>query len=270
MNLHDLSVSLQGIPRLVSRVLRNPRYLISGKVRRRMRYEEVSAISDPRERFSRIYESKVWRGSESVSGAGSSLQATREVRQRLPQIVSAHQVNCLLDAPCGDFHWMKEVVRDLPDLHYIGGDIVDRLIASNQRQHGSAQVRFMPLDITRDALPSADLLMVGDCLFHLSYADIAGFLDNLSRADIRLLLTTTNVIDGQQIENRDIVSGDFRPIDLFSEPFGFPRDCLDSFDDHDVSVVGKRLCLFRVDTLVEHLAQHSTLYRSTQTAREPT
>jgi hypothetical protein len=35
----------------------------------------------------------------------------------------------MLDAPCGDFNWMKEV--DLSAVHYTGGDIVEPLVNSN-------------------------------------------------------------------------------------------------------------------------------------------
>ena len=73
------------------------------------------------------------------------------------------------------------------------------------------------------------------------------------------------MIEGEAIVNRDIESGDFRPIDLFAEPLGFPRSCLESFEDDDVSAVGKRMCLFRVEPLIEHLSCHSTLYRSEET-----
>lgn len=247
--------------RELGHALRNPRYLISAKVRRRMRYEALMGIDDVQARFTRIYEGKVWRGSRSASGTGSSLENTREIRERLPEIVRRYGVERLLDAPCGDFLWMQEVVRELPGLRYVGGDIVESLVAKNRRRFASERIRFEHLDITRDALPAADLMMVRDCLFHLSYADISRFLVNLARSDIGLLLTTTNEIEGGAVENRDIASGEFRPIDLFAEPFGFPASCLESFDDSDVSVVGKRMCLFRVGPLIAHLERHSTLYR---------
>ena len=183
----------------------------------------------------------------------------------MPEIIERHGVRHLLDAPCGDFHWMREVVGALPSLRYTGGDIVAKLIADNRRRFGTERVRFEPLDITADPLPAADLMMVRDCLFHLSHADIARFLTNLARAEIGLLLTTTNVIEGEAIVNRDIESGDFRPIDLFAEPLGFPRACLESFADNDVSTVGKRMCLFRVEPLIEHLSSHSALCRPGET-----
>ena len=265
MPLRDLPDAVRRIARQVPLVLRNPRYLVSGKVRRKMRYDQVLAIGDTRERFARIYESRAWRGSESLSGAGSSLAATAGIRRRLPDIIERHGVRHLLDAPCGDFHWMKEVVAELPELQYTGGDIVAKLVADNRRRFATERIRFVALDITADPLPAADLMMVRDCLFHLSYADIARFLANLAESEVELLLTTTNVIEGERIVNRDIESGDFRPIDLFAEPFGFPRECLESIEDNDVSIVGKRLCLFRVAPLIEHLSRHSALYRPGET-----
>ena len=262
MSAFDLSGTARILAGHLSCAVRNPRYLISGRVRRRMRYADMQGVEGAEDRFTWIYESKLWRGSESRSGAGSSLEATRTIRERLPRLIERHGVEHLLDAPCGDFHWMQEVVRELPELRYTGGDIVERLIGENRRRFGSERVRFARLDITRDALPAADLMLVRDCLFHLSYADVSRFLANLARSEIALLLTTTNVIAGQDIENLDIESGDFRPIDIFAEPFGFPPSALEDFDDSDVSAIGKRMYLFRVAPLIEHLSRHSTLYRS--------
>ena len=88
MTPSDLGDAARNLLRQGRRVLKNPRYLISGKVRRKMRYQEVSGIRDTRERFTRIYDSRVWRGSESVSGAGSSLAATENIRRELPRLLS--------------------------------------------------------------------------------------------------------------------------------------------------------------------------------------
>ena len=41
----------------------------------------------------------------------------------------------MLDIPCGDFHWMKEI--ELPLDHYMGADIVKPLIEENQNRYGS-------------------------------------------------------------------------------------------------------------------------------------
>ena len=75
------------------------------------------------------------------------------------------------------------------------------------------------LDLTRDALPPADLLLCRDCLVHLSYADIRRALANVARSGIPYVLTTT--FPGAKA-NEDIVTGDWRVINLEAAPFGFP------------------------------------------------
>jgi hypothetical protein len=75
------------------------------------------------------------------------------------------------------------------------------------------------LDLTRDRLPPADLLFCRDCLVHLSYADIRRALGNAVRSDILHILTTT-FPDGET--NEDIVTGDWRVLDLERAPFHLP------------------------------------------------
>ena len=62
--------------------------------------------------------------------------------------------------------------------------------------------------------------MVRDCLFHLSYYDINQFLINLSKTNHKYLLTTNHIVE-KGFENTNIITGDFRIIDLFREPFDF-------------------------------------------------
>lgn len=76
--------------------------------------------------FEEIFESNFWGGRESVSGTGSSLYQTRELRKALPEIFENLQIETILDIPCGDFHWMKKVVSE--QIQYTGADVVTMLI----------------------------------------------------------------------------------------------------------------------------------------------
>ncbi len=233
----------------------------SARAARRRQYRKMLKAETASERFEQIYSQNLWNDRDSVSGRGSSLETTHNVRSRLPEIFSEYGVKRFLDAPCGDFHWMKDVVVHQPELLYIGGDIVPALIQENTNRHASQQVSFTRLDITSDTLPPSDMMMVRDCLFHLSYADIGSFLHNLAKSNIELLLTTSHYEATTPIENYDIVSGDFRLIDLFAQPFCFPEKPLLEFDDSDEKNHRKKLCLFNVQQLITHLEEYSTLYR---------
>ncbi len=109
--------------------------------------------------------------------------------------------------------------------------------------------RFMVLDLTADALPPADLLLCRDCLVHLSHADIRRALENIARSRITCLLTTT--FPGGAT-NEDIVTGDWRPLDLERPPFSFPpplRLLEEGCTESDGRFADKSLGLWRVADL---------------------
>ncbi|GAB4115186.1 MAG: class I SAM-dependent methyltransferase [Acidobacteriota bacterium] len=169
------------------------------------------------ERFTRIYERCFWGEPDSVSGPGSVPEQTRVLIRELPPLLSRLGVRTLLDIPCGDFNWMRELELELD--WYVGGDIVAALIASNQQRYGRPGREFRRLDLTRDSLPRADLILCRDCLVHLSFADIARAVERIRASGSTWLLTTT--FPSREI-NVDIVTGDWRPLNLEAPPLCFP------------------------------------------------
>jgi hypothetical protein len=170
---------------------------------------------DPLETFRRIHRTNHWGSDASRSGPGSSTEQTEVLQQELPRLFRELGIRSLLDLPCGDANWISTI--PLTGIHYTGGDLVPELIARNQARYPGREFRV--LDLTRDPLPAADLLLCRDCLVHLSFADIDAALANIRRSKLTWLLTTT--FPGQQV-NEEIVTGDWRPIDLTRAPFNLP------------------------------------------------
>jgi len=173
----------------------------------------------PEKIFGRFYREGSWGCEESRSGLGSTLAATANLRYALSRLIERRGIRVLLDIPCGDMNWMTEVELDL-DL-YIGADIVPEIVKRNTSLFGNSQRplrRFMHLDLTRDPLPQATLVLCRDCLIHFSYKAIFDTLDNVKRSGAQYLLTTT--YHGQS--NVDIETGEFRPINLQARPFNLP------------------------------------------------
>lgn len=168
-------------------------------------------------KFGRIYRMNLWRGAESACGPGSSLKETAVVRRELPRILRDVGARSMLDIPCGDFFWMKEVELDL-DL-YIGADVVSSIVDENIERYGSTSRSFFRLDICLDPLPQADLVLCRDCLDHLSFQDVRAALSNLATSGSTFLLATTYP---DRRENVDIRSGDWRPLNLQADPFRLP------------------------------------------------
>jgi hypothetical protein len=170
--------------------------------------------------FVEHYQENSWGCSESVSGEGSTLDQTVAIRVALPQVIKDFQIQTMLDIPCGDFNWMK--LLDLP-VHYIGADVVENIVVENQKRFGNHSRSFTKLDLTGDTLPKVDLIFCRDCLFHFSYNHIFSALSHIKRSCSRYLLTTTNT---QLHQNKNIVTGEFRRLNLQISPFSLPAPLL--------------------------------------------
>jgi len=173
-------------------------------------------VLDPVRTFQEVFRTNLW-GGDSRSGAGASRNQTAGIRAWISTLCERLGVRRLLDIPCGDFSWMVEV--DLRGATYIGADIVPEILEGNRERYGRPDREFLELDLTGSELPPADLLLCRDCLVHLSGAHVSAALANIARSEIPWLLTTT--FPGEPV-NIDIVTGDWRPIDLTKPPFDLP------------------------------------------------
>ncbi len=171
-----------------------------------------------KDKFSEVYAKNIFGGSDSLSGAGSDLLQTEVIRHEIPRVLRENGVSSMLDAPCGDWFWMRKV--DLGIDRYIGVDIVDALITKNQIEFGRKGVEFRCLDLSKDTLPKADLIFSRDCLVHLSFRDAARILQNFKTSGARFLLTTTFT---KRAANVDLDHGFWRPLNMEMAPFNFPQ-----------------------------------------------
>ncbi|MBM4262844.1 MAG: class I SAM-dependent methyltransferase [Deltaproteobacteria bacterium] len=168
--------------------------------------------------ITQIYETKAWGGAFSASGTGSDVAQTRTLVQQLPLFLRGFAISSILDIPCGEFSWMKELDRS--NIDYTGADIVEAIVAANTRSYGSAGRRFVRLDLTKDPLPQADLLLCRDCLVHFSFADVFRALENLCAGEFQYVAATTFT---DRTRNRDIVTGQWRALNLERPPIALPK-----------------------------------------------
>ena len=199
----------------------------------------VKKFTNSEDRFKHFYETNHWKEIESVSGPGSTLEETKWLRERLRKMFYKLEVKTLLDLPCGDFHWMQHV--DLSEINYIGGDLVSELVERNLAKYAREGIGFKKINLVKDSLPAADVILCRDCLVHMSFADVQAAFININRSGIKWLLTT-NFPDVKR--NNDIVTGQWRPINLMLPPFNLPyptdvinENCLEiEFKDKNLSL----------------------------------
>jgi SAM-dependent methyltransferase len=169
--------------------------------------------------FTKYYNENSWSGKESLSGPGSDYEQTKYLIPELQQLLKDLDIKSMLDVPCGDFNWMKRV--DLKDIKYVGGDIVNKMIATNKRKYSDKNVSFEVIDVVKDQLPKVDLIMVRDCFVHLPNIDIFHAINNIIDSKSKYLLTT-NFMWKSPKANNDIKVGEWRRLNLESDPFNFP------------------------------------------------
>jgi hypothetical protein len=67
-------------------------------------------MSNYKEVFSNIYDTYGFGSEESHSGHGSTLIQTENIRDEIKKIVKEKNIKSVVDIPCGDFNWMREIV----------------------------------------------------------------------------------------------------------------------------------------------------------------
>ena len=232
-----ISLKKNGLFETIKRIIKYPLNLL----RRREFEKSVLALNNTEDKFTWIYKNNYW-GYESVSGAGSTITYTENIRQELPKLISQFDIESIFDAPCGDFGWMKILLPKL-NVSYVGADIVKELIEHHKENFQNEDIKFIILNLITDKFPKSDLMICRDCLFHLSYQDIQSVLINFVNSDTTYLLTTSYK-NTYNFHNTNIKTGDFRVIDLFSHPFNFPTNPLARIDDWIAPEPEREMCLF--------------------------
>lgn len=163
-------------------------------------------------KFTDIYHTHFRIPGERERVAASEFEQTRKLRDELAILIQRLGIKSMLDIPCRDFSWMREVVKD--GIDYTGADIVADVVEHNRAAFPGT--KFELLDITRSSLPKVDLVFVRDCLGHLSDANVLKALDNIRRSGSRYLLATSFT---KYHDNPDIEDGGWRCINLMIQPF---------------------------------------------------
>lgn len=177
---------------------------------------------------------------ETVSGCGSTVQATAKTREWLLTICRSRSIRSIVDLGCGDWNWMRLVAPKLELDWYRGYDIVPELIEYNRQEFGSENYRFSLADVTSITIPYADLVICRDCLTHLSYEHIGRILAAVKRSGARYFMATTYPM----ATNCDGVDGPWRPLNLMATPCDL-WSCDDSVLEGTWPRLGeKRLALF--------------------------
>ena len=166
--------------------------------------------------FQDIYKKRHFGKSLSASGPGSSLDATKAIRESIVELFDQYEIRIIADIPCGDFLWFRAM--ELKNLKYTGFDIVPELISELREEFPGQQ--FDIHDATSDLLGTYDLILCRDLLVHLTNEQALKVIDNFKKSGSTYLLATTFVNLGTNVELRvPRIGVGWRPLNLSVFPF---------------------------------------------------
>ena len=181
------------------------------RVRRMIAHRVMGEDWLRRRAFQQIYRHHLW-GNDGdkgfYSGPGSVGPAAELYVECLAELLQLHakefgRAITVVDIGCGDFRIGGALVKRLPDITYIGCDIVPELVARNNAKYGSDRISFCTLDVVRDPLPKGDVCLIRQVFQHLSNADIL-------KAVARLRYPVVYVTEGHPAERLGPVNPDKR------------------------------------------------------------
>ena len=165
--------------------------------------------------FTDIYKHKIWNNGDAsipLSGPGSSLQNTANVRKSLDSFYDQHEVKSVLDLGCGDLTWIVNT-KMFNEVDYTGIDIVDSLIEAHKKKYPNHS--FGKADITRQTFDYRDLVIVRDVIFHLSIKDVQSLFRNLKGRFGYICITTFR----NTVNNDNMDRWHYSPRNIGIKPF---------------------------------------------------
>lgn len=177
--------------------------------------------------MTQIYEQHLWGGHnhDFYSGEGSHLQTIVEPYvTSVSEFLQKHKNELTVcDLGCGDFNIGRQLLPYTS--YYYGIDIVDQLIERNKKQFDFENLVFFCLDISKDQLPKADVVIIRQVLQHLSNAEILRILNKFH--SFKYLILTEHLPQGKFVPNIDIIANLGNRVkvksgvDITQSPFNF-------------------------------------------------
>ena len=185
---------------------------------------------------------------ESLSGPGSTIKNTSEVRELIQTFLNKNNIKSILDLGCGDWNWFN--LLNLDDASYLGWDADSDMINSNQINYGNTNVNFDAKDIVLEPYPQSDLIICRDVLFHMPI-DMALHILNKIKKSCKYLISTSfreidiNVGIGDKNWGYYNINLNIDPFNLSKHEVSYKREML-GVSRRSISLCAKRfICLYK-------------------------
>ena len=192
--------------------------------------DEIDLSNITAEEWNNIYKHGGFKGEG--SGRGSFVENNKTLIEWFEKFITKNFISSIVDIGCGDFLWMKNVIKNIEDIEvYLGLDIVPELISKNNQKFSNAKILFKNFDIVDDDIPHGfDIILVRDVFIHLENTCIKSSILKLYKSDAKFLAITSS--PGLKF-NRDLKKdGRYRDVNIEIEPFNLNKPFKKLSDNH--------------------------------------
>ena len=127
-----------------------------------------------KEIFTKIYKEKIWNRESQLefdSGPGShDIKVTKPYVKAILEFLKDKKNSAVIDLGCGDFNIGSQIYKHTKQ--YVAIDVVDILIQKNIKLYKSPNLTFKSLDITKNEIPSGDIILIKEVFQHITNDEI--------------------------------------------------------------------------------------------------
>lgn len=188
--------------------------------------------------FDTIYEKKMWTDNSkfTLSGPGSELRYAKNCITFLINFIKKNNIK-KIDGSCGDCLWIMEVLKEFPDIDFIGYDISNKIININKEKYKKYSFHQQNiLDVEK--IPECGLFIFRHTMMHLSMDNNIKFLNTLkNNSDCFVFLTHHEVNENIQgiPHNSNMTSLKWRSKNLHIKPFEIEEYIVDKFKECSIN-----------------------------------
>ena len=179
---------------------------------------------------------------ETYSGPGSLIRNTNVLVKQLHFFLKKYKIQSIIDMPCGDFNYMKEINLDYID--YNGYDISENAI-ERCLKYKKNNINFNILDATNQSLHYSDLVICKDLFIHLSFEDINKILENIIKSKCKYF-AVSRYNNGNVINIDRVSSLNAQAIEITQDPFYFNYKIIESIRYTDNINISDEIIIFEM------------------------
>jgi hypothetical protein len=202
--------------------------------------------------FDTVYEKKMWTGNNrfTLSGPGSEISYANNCIKFLINFIKEQNIRKIIDGSCGDCLWIMEVLKEFPDIEFIGYDISNKIININKEKY--KKYSFYQMNALHfEKIPECDLFIFRHTMMHLSMDNNIKFINTLkNNSNCFVFLTHHEVKENRQGEPHASNMTSLKAVakNLHIKPFEIKEYLIDKFKEPNSNEFG---CIYKFNKKVK-------------------